>query len=213
MSRIAGIAGKAILVIGLLGYQLLVHLGVTASALDPARAALLAAPMIAVGAWILVRSPRRLLWLLILAAAIAMTWFVGHGSAALYGVPHAAAYLFLLWLFGRTLRAGREPIITRLARHGRGSLPPAMEVYTRKLTFAWCVFFAAQLAVSALLLHLGWLERWSLFINVLNFPLCALMFVGDYLYRVSRYRDWPQSSIANVIQAYARDRASTPAPR
>ena len=213
MSRIAGIAGRAILVTGLLGYQLLVHLGVTAGALDPARAALLAAPMIAVGAWILIRSPRRLLWLLILAAAVGMTWFVGHGNAAFYGVPHAAAYLFLLWLFGRTLRAGHEPIITRLARHGRGSLPPAMEAYTRKLTIAWCVFFAAQLAVSALLLHLGRLESWSLFINVLNFPLCALMFVGDYLYRVVRYRDWPQSSIANVIQAYARDRASTPAPR
>ena len=213
MSRIAGIAGKAILVIGLLGYQLLVHLGVTAGALDPSRAALLAAPMIAVGAWILIRSPRRLLWLLILAAAVGMTWFAGHGNAAFYGVPHAAAYLFLLWLFGRTLRAGREPIITRLARHGRGSLPPAMEAYTRKLTIAWCVFFAAQLALSALLLHLGRLESWSLFVNVLNFPLCALMFVGDYLYRVARYRDWPQSSIANVIQAYARDRASTPAPR
>lgn len=213
MSRIAGIAGKAILVLGLLGYQLLVHLGVTASALDPARAALLAAPMLAAGAWILIRSPHRLLWLLILGAAAAMTWFVGHGSTALYGVPHAAAYLFLLWLFGRTLREGREPIITRLARHGRGSLPSAMEAYTRKLTIAWCVFFAAQLAISALLLHLGWLESWSLFINVLNFPLCALMFVGDYLYRVARYREWPQSSIANVIQAYARDRASTPAPR
>ena len=88
-----------------------------------------------------------------------------------------------------------------------------MEAYTRKLTIAWCVFFAAQLALSALLLHLGRLESWSLFVNVLNFPLCALMFVGDYLYRVARYRDWPQSSIANVIQAYARDRASTPAPR
>jgi uncharacterized membrane protein len=213
MSRIAGIAGKAILVIGLLGYQLLVHLGVTADALDPARAALLAAPMVAVGAWILIRSRHRLLWMLILAAAVAMTGFVGHGSAAFYGVPHAAAYLFLLWLFGRTLRAGREPIITRLARLGRGSLPPAMEAYTRKLTIAWCVFFAAQLAVSALLLHLGWREGWSLFINVLNLPLCGLMFVGDYLYRVARYRDWPQSSIANVIRAYARDRASTPLPR
>jgi uncharacterized membrane protein len=88
-----------------------------------------------------------------------------------------------------------------------------MEAYTRKLTIAWCVFFAAQLAGSAVLLHLGWLEGWSLFINVLNLPLCGLMFVADYLYRVVRYRDWPQSSIANVIRAYARDRASTASPR
>jgi len=84
-----------------------------------------------------------------------------------------------------------------------------MERYTRKLTAAWCVFFAAQLAGSALLLAYGSLESWSLFINVLSFPLVGLMFAADYLYRAIRYRHLPQSSIATAIQAYAKDRASS----
>jgi len=131
----------------------------------------------------------------------------------LCGLPHAAAYLFMLWLFGRTLLHGREPIITRIARRVRGTLPPEMETYTRRLTAAWCVFFAAQLAASALLLGLGSVEDWSLFINVLNFPLVVLMFVGDYLYRAIRYRHLPQSSIATAVRAWARDRTSSPLPR
>jgi uncharacterized membrane protein len=88
-----------------------------------------------------------------------------------------------------------------------------MESYTRRLTVLWCMFFAAQLTASALLLRFGSLESWSLFVNVLNFPLVALMFVGDYAYRVIRYRDLPQSSMANALKAYAKDRASSLLPR
>lgn len=132
---------------------------------------------------------------------------------ALAGVPHAAVYLYLLWLFGRTLHRGTEPLITRLARQVRGGLSPAMERYTRRLTRAWCVFFAAQLVASALLFALAPLEIWSLFVNVLNFPLVVLMFAGDYLYRVVRYRGEAQSSIVTQIRAFARDRASRPIAR
>ena len=121
----------------------------------------------------------------------------------------ALAFLNLLWFFGRTLVPGREAFITRLARHARGgALPPGMESYTRRLTFAWCVFFAAQLAISALLLRFGSLESWSLFINVLNFPLLALMFAVDYLYRVLRFGDSP-ASLTSAVRAYAKDRASS----
>ena len=132
---------------------------------------------------------------------------------ALAGLPHAAAYLFMLWLFGRTLLRGREPIVTRIARRVRGTLPAEMETYTRRLTVAWCLFFAAQLVLSALLLAFGSVEHWSLFVNVLNLPLVALMFVGEWLYRVIRYPHLPQSSIAKVVRAFAQDRASSPSVR
>ena len=132
---------------------------------------------------------------------------------ALAGLPHAAAYVFLLWLFGRTLLRGREPLITRIARRVRGALPPELEAYTRRLTAAWCVFFAGQLAVSALLFGFGSVEHWLFFVAVLNFPLVALMFVGDWLYRVIRYPHLPQSSIAKAVRAFAQDRASSPLPR
>lgn len=217
MARAAGIAWKVLAVAGIVAYQVLVHLGVTSNGVDPARAALLALPVAAAGCWILLRSQNRLLWLLILAAAAGAALLLGRGagpgSVALYGVPHAAAYLFMLWLFGRTLLPGREAFITHVARQWRGTLPPPLEQYTRRLTLAWCLFFAAQLAGSALLLKYGSVESWSLFINVLSFPLVALMFAGDYLYRVIRYRDSPQSSIVKAVQAYAKDRASSLLPR
>ena len=208
MVRAAGLAWKVLAVAGIIAYQVLFHLGVGSGA-DRLKTTLLLAPLVALGCWILLRSPNRLIWFLVLLIAGGVTWLLGEDSAALYGVPHAAAYLFMLWLFGRTLLAGREPIITRLARHARGGvLAPDRERYTRRLTMAWCAFFAGQLVVSALLLRFGSLEAWSLFINVLNFPLVALMFALDYFYRLIRFRD-PPSSIANAIQAYAKDRASS----
>jgi uncharacterized membrane protein len=131
------------------------------------------------------------------------------GSAAVCGVLHALAYLSLLLLFGRTLARGREAFITRIARQVHGTLPSALEAYTRRLTLAWCVFFAAQLAASALLLMFGTASNWSIFINVLNLPLVALMFAGDWLYRAVRYRNTPRASIVTAMQAYAKDRASS----
>jgi len=122
----------------------------------------------------------------------------------LAGGPHAAIYAFLLWLFGRTLLPGREALITGAARRFHGSLAPNMEAYTRRLTAAWCVFSAAQLLVSALLLAFASLDTWSLFVNLLNLPLLAAMFVGDYLFRVLRYRRYPQATIAQAVQAFAK---------
>ena len=85
---------------------------------------------------------------LIVLACVAYQYLV-HSS-----VSNAQTGLFhylLLWYFGRTLARGREPIITRFARSVHGTLQPEMELFTRKLTIAWCAFFAAQLIASALL--------------------------------------------------------------
>ncbi len=116
--------------------------------------------------------------------------------------PHAAIYSFLLWLFGRTLLRGREPLVTGLARRVHGTLEPEIEIYTRRVTQAWCLFFAAQLAVSALLLAFVPLTVWSLFVNLLNAPLLVLMFTGEYLYRIHRYPDHPRVSIAGALRAF-----------
>lgn len=212
MARAAGAIGKILVVVGIVAYQVLAHLALTHGSTDPVGIALLMLPMLALGGWILLRSRNRKTWLLILGTATAATFLLaqgeGPGLAAVYGLPHAAAYLFMLWLFGRTLVHGQEPLITRLSRQVQGTLPAPMESYARRLTLAWCVFFAAQLVVSALLLKFASRETWSLFINMLNFPLVGLMFVGDYLYRMVRYREFPQSSIAEAVRAYAKDRLS-----
>jgi uncharacterized membrane protein len=121
------------------------------------------------------------------------------------GLTHAAANLFLLWYFARTLRAGNEALITRLARRVHGFLQPEIAAFTRNVTLAWCAFFAGQVAASLLLLAFAPLEIWSMFVNVINVPLIALMFAGEYLYRRLRFPNHPRVSIARVLRAYAED--------
>lgn len=119
-------------------------------------------------------------------------------------VPHAAIYFFLLWLFGRTLLRDSEPLITGVARRVHGALAPEIEAYTRRVTLAWCCFFAAQIIASGLLFAFAPLEIWALFVGVLNVPLIALMFAGEYLYRVVRYPDHPRASFASALRAFAK---------
>src|SRR5262245_58814693 len=125
------------------------------------------------------------------------------GVAAAAGVIPAGAYSFLLWFFGRTLRAGSEPLITRVARSLRGPLPPQKASFTRGMTVAWCVFFAAQLLGSALLLALAPFDVWSVFINVLDVPLVVVMFVVMHAYRGLRFPNEPPVSMAQILSAFA----------
>ena len=80
-----------------------------------------------------------------------------------------------------------------------------MERFTRNLTIAWCVFFAAQLIASALLFAFAALATWSLFVNLLNLPLLALMFAGQFVYRRVRHPDYPRASVWRAIEAFTKD--------
>jgi uncharacterized membrane protein len=206
-----GWLGPALILLVGAAYQWLVYSAVGGGQNDAIRLALAFLPLAALGVWIVARARHKVRWSVALAgAALAIyaieqqaTW----GPAAAYSLPHAAAYLSMLWLFAQTLRRGHEPLITRLARRVHGNLTPALHAYTRRLTGAWCVFFAGQLAVSALLFAFGSPREWSLFVNVLNFPLLALMFSGEYVYRIVRHRDFPQASMMDGIRAFTDDSA------
>ena len=125
------------------------------------------------------------------------------GVAAVSGLTHASVNLVLLWYFARTLRAGDEALVTRLARRVHGSLAPRLAVYTRRVTVAWAMFFAAQVAVSIVLFAFAPLELWSMYVNLLNVPLIALMFAAEHLYRRLRFPDHPRASIGRVLRAHA----------
>jgi uncharacterized membrane protein len=209
MRRTVGWVGKVVLLAACGGYQVIVHLAVNSEQAEPVRTALILLPLIALACWIATRSRHKSLWLLVLLVAGAAVYLLEHherlGLAAASGIPHVAAYLFLLWFFGRTLLPGNEPLVTRLARRLHGTLSPQIEAYTRQVTLAWSLFFAAQVLASALLFAFASINTWSLFINLLNFPLLALVFVAEYVYRVRRYRDHPRVSISKVIQVFAQD--------
>jgi uncharacterized membrane protein len=62
-------------------------------------------------------------------------------SADPWRVIPVVALGWLAYFFGRTLRAGRVPLIERIARIGIPELPLALCRYTRRLTTLWCMYF------------------------------------------------------------------------
>jgi uncharacterized membrane protein len=206
--------GKGVaLVAALVGYQILLHWAVSSHGALGKMLAIL--PLAAVLVWFLGRSWRGRLGLaaLALAAAALIVWRgAGANPAWVYMLPHIGVYLFLLWLFGRTLRRGRESLVTQLARRVHGTLPQEIERYSRHVTIAWCVFFAGMALTSLLLFILAPIAVWSVFANLLNVPLVVAMFLAEYLYRILRYPNFSHASIRSSIQAFHKHGGSGPAP-
>src|SRR5262245_17636169 len=149
--------------------------------------------------------PARAAWKVLILLAVVGYQVLAHfvlrdflGVQAVSGLSHALAYLFMLWYFGRTLLAGREALLTRLARRVHGTLQPGVAEFTRRLTLAWCLLFAGQVLASALLYALAPLEAWSMFVNVLSFPLVIVAFLAGHLYRGIHFPQEQGVSIARV---------------
>jgi uncharacterized membrane protein len=129
-------------------------------------------------------------------------WFAAVGA-----VPHTLCYLALLATFAASLRPGREAVISALSRRLRGPLPARVAAYTRAVTAAWCLFFAAQLGLSLGLFVFAPFAAWSLFVNVLNLPLVALMFAGEYAWRLRHLPDAPRHRLADLAPLLGHFRA------
>ncbi len=115
-------------------------------------------------------------------------------------VPHTMAYLALLALFATSLQPGRDAVITILARRSRGRLSAEVVRYTRRVTWAWCWFFLAQLVGSFTLLLLAPLSVWSLFVNVCNLPLIGVMLCAEYVYRQWRHAAQPPERLFDMVR-------------
>jgi uncharacterized membrane protein len=99
---------------------------------------------------LLQRSPRAFL---LLALGGAAGWRLAaspHALLPLLLVP-AAILALVAWGFGRSLRRGRMPLITRIATALEGPLPPPLLDYTRRLTLAWATLLALLAAANLLL--------------------------------------------------------------
>ena len=192
------------LAVGLIGYEAVAHWAVVH---DTGLGALIAlVPALAALLWIAWRTRRRS-WLMLAAAPCLIVALreLRRGLPSLtvlYPLPSMFAFLLMLVVFGRTLVPGREPLVTGLARRVHGTLPPEIELYTRRVNWAWCVFFAAMALASALLFEFASLETWSLFVNVLTLPLIAGMFVVEYAFRLLRYRTFSHVSLLTAVRAF-----------
>jgi len=127
---------------------------------------------------------------------------------AVGGLLHALAYAWLLAWFATSLRRGREPVVTGFARRMRPTMPFKVVLYTRRVTLAWCGFFAAQMAISAVLLMAAPEAVWSAFVNLANLPLIAAMTLGEYGCRRVLFRHEQRTSLAATLMALRQFRSA-----
>jgi hypothetical protein len=120
------------------------------------------------------------------------------GFVTVSALTYWGIYTTLLASFALTLRPGREPLITVIARRMHG-LTPELTAYTRKVTIAWSLFFAAQLTLSLMLFCFAPLTIWSFFVNILDIPMVVLMFAAEYAVRLRCLSDPPRHSLAAII--------------
>jgi uncharacterized membrane protein len=123
-------------------------------------------------------------------------------------LPPIVISLGLLLIFGRTLQAGRVPIITRYAELIDGELSDDMVLYTYRITQAWTLFFFILLVECIALAVFAPAAIWSLFTNVINYIAIAVMFFAEYIYRKRMFSDQPKRSFIQFMQRVVRIRPS-----
>ena len=165
--------------------------------------------------------------LLLLGTCLAGLWWISLTRFALMPLL-APPFVFLAlagWLFGRTLRAGRVPLITRIveALHGQAGLPmtPELYRYTRRLTAVWAALLAALAAINlglalcavpgGALVQFGYRpplavshEQWSWVANILNYGIVALLFMGEYVWRKRLFPQRPYRNFLQFLQQMAQ---------
>ncbi|BET95508.1 hypothetical protein TCT1_04290 [Xenorhabdus sp. TCT-1] len=88
----------------------------------------------------------------------------------------------LLILFSSSLRYG-PPIIERIARIKEPDLPPKGIIYTRKVTYIWCLFFMFNGTVSLGTCLYNDMPLWTLWNGMVSYLLIGLLISIEWLVR------------------------------
>ncbi len=164
-------------------------------------------------------------WLALLVA-VPVLWWLAHSRFAqlpLLLVPVVFMAL-VAWFFGRTLRAGQVPLITRMVvemdQVTVATLAPKLARYTRGLTAAWALLLGvlalANLVLACIAVPDGILatagitppltitnDQWSWVANSLNYGLIGGFFVLEFLYR-ERHFPGRYDSLWHFLSSMAR---------
>jgi uncharacterized membrane protein len=204
-ARVFAVAAAAV------AYVLGSHWLMTRAPASPWNAVIIVGPMLGAAAVVAWQRRHRVLAAL---AAVAVAGLVvqawrGHDlpAGSLYVGQHVAIHLLLALVFGLTLQAGREPLVTALARRVHGSLTPAMASYSRKVTLAWTAYFVAMAALSLVLYAATPFDVWAAFANLVTPFAIVLMFIAEYLLRYRLHPEFERATLAQAVRAYA-DRGS-----
>lgn len=197
------------LAIGVLivAWAALAHYGSAGDGRSDFAAALAVTPLVAIVVILLWRLANPL-WMVLgglgVLALLAYLWpTLRQNVALLYFIQHLGTNLALGILFGRTLLAGRQPLVTHFALLAHdGVISPAKARYTHQVTIAWTIFFLGMASVSAFLFFFASAAAWSAFANLLSLLLIALMFAGEHFVRLRVLAPEDQSSVADTIRGY-----------
>jgi hypothetical protein len=179
---------------------------------DPLRGACALAVLVVLG-W---RVPRVLRTAFVVLAGAGVLVFVVAGGAGLLDALPALIAAFVAWLFARTLRRGRTPLIARAiaAIDGPEQLADAAVArYARGLSACWAWYqFTLAVFGAALALHAhGWFV-WlppgvptARAFGALWLPLAvAVLFLGEFALRPRLLRQAPRHSLPAFVRALVR---------
>jgi uncharacterized membrane protein len=170
----------------------------------------------AVLALIGIAAPRTLRWPLALAALIALTLIVAGGVNRLLDALPALIAGLIAWIFARTLRHGRVPLIGRAiaALEGATQLDdPVVARYARRLTWVWAIYQSALAGIAALLAahaagRLDWLATPGFNPRVFGaivLPVAvAILFLGEFVLRRRLLPQAPQHSLFVFVRNLVR---------
>lgn len=200
--------GIALAAIASVAFAVGVHLALVRDIPPAAGALLCLVPLSGFVLWGLKHPRHRILGAGVVAALAATLWLRWDVLEAhfpdVFFVEHVGINLALAFVFGRTLAAGREPLVSAFARVAHGYTTPAIERYTRGVTLAWTLFFLAMAAASIVLYSMDWMHAWSLLVNAGSPTLIALMFVVEYAIRHRVLPDLERMGILGGIRAFSR---------
>lgn len=179
-----------------LSYPAVAHFARPATAL-----ALLAALLAYLLASVWIHNPLR--WLAPPAAGFAVYWAAPPAEWLLF-VPPIVINLALAWVFARTLMRGRVPLISRFALMEQVTLSAEVASYTRMLTWLWTSLFVAAGGISLALALSGNHDAWSLFTNLINYLLVGALFLGEFVYRRLRFRNYRHQSPLQLLRNVRR---------
>jgi uncharacterized membrane protein len=187
-------------------YAVLAHRAAAAGARDSFSTLVAVAPLLTLAFVMAWRSGHRAAmlasWVAVCFALYAVSgWLLTHYEW-IFLLEHAGVHALLGAAFGRSLRPGREPLVTGFARIVHGTLSPALVAYTRSVTWAWTCYFAFTSISSLLLFWLAPIAVWSTFANLLTFPLLVAMFAAEYAVRCRVLPVADRAGPLDAIRAY-----------
>jgi uncharacterized membrane protein len=139
-------------------------------------------------------------WAMFAALCVCLWWLVryGGGRPLLY-LPSILIPAALAWFFGRTLVAGRQPLITAVALAARPATPDYLLAYSRHLTQMWTGIFIAMTLWDGALAALAPRAAWSVMANGVNYLVIGATVAFEYLFRRWRFRAYDHPGFVEYL--------------